>query len=600
MSLRPKRIDFTATFEQFKHELLNLYHHRGHKTFMDPFHLVYDMCTASPRPFDDHLFDAISDFLSQEVVAICENILSHDDIVSSYAFEWERYRTASEYADKICEYLNRLLEKKKNPFKRTLPEGKYRKQRIVSLAYAIWRDKVWFFIKHSHSNRLLFQLLELVRKDRDGQVISQESVRKTIFSLVEMNAHNDQPLDLYIDEFERYYLDQTRSYYAGESNTYISSTDFSSYMKRTSSRLEEEARRMERFCDPTSKEKAIKDCEDQWILVHIKRFNAEFHSMIAQEKLKDMSSAYQLLGRVPNGFKTVLETLEEWIFSVGKGLVQKNLPSVAKDPKIYIEALIELHQKYTSLCQTVLNGDPLFIAAVDKAFRNILNNATENSATQSPEIISRYCDLLLKKGAKPLIAESDLEDKLVKVWSLADVKVNFADKKYELNVSMHQLAVLLAFNDTLSISNKSLAELTKSSEAEMGRVVKSLIDAKIIIADSTNLGDDTQLSLNLNFSSKRTKIKINTSLQVETQQEVDATRKSIDEDRRLFLQAAIVRIMKSRKECGHTKLIQEAINMSKARFLPSVPMIKKCIEQLIEKGYLGRSTGGNDGYQYIA
>ena len=47
--------------------------------------------------------------------------------------------------------------------------------------------------------------------------------------------------------------------------------------------------------------------------------------------------------------------------------------------------------------------------------------------------------------------------------------------------------------------------------------------------------------------------------------------------------------MKSRKELLHNTLIQEVIDMCKKRFAPSVPVIKKCIEQLIDKQYLERS-----------
>ncbi|CAG8783099.1 16497_t:CDS:2, partial [Racocetra fulgida] len=83
-------------------------------------------------------------------------------------------------------------------------------------------------------------------------------------------------------------------------------------------------------------------------------------------------------------------------------------------------------------------------------------------------------------------------------------------------------------------------------------------------------------------------MKISSSLQTETHQENDATRRSVDEDRKLYLQASIVRVMKSRKSLTHTSLVQEVINQAKSRFNPSMPMIKKCIEQLLEKQYIQR------------
>jgi len=96
------------------------------------------------------------------------------------------------------------------------------------------------------------------------------------------------------------------------------------------------------------------------------------------------------------------------------------------------------------------------------------------------------------------------------------------------------------------------------------------------------------------------KIKVASSLQKETKQQTDETYKGIDEDRKLYLQAAIVRIMKTRKTLSHVGLIQEVIEQARARFTPSVPMIKKCVEQLIEKEYLMRVEGEADRYAYLA
>ena len=41
--------------------------------------------------------------------------------------------------------------------------------------------------------------------------------------------------------------------------------------------------------------------------------------------------------------------------------------------------------------------------------------------------------------------------------------------------------------------------------------------------------------------------------------QVEQTHQSVEEDRRLYIQAAIVRTMKSRKQLGHNELIQQVI-----------------------------------------
>ncbi|CAG8786611.1 15718_t:CDS:2, partial [Racocetra persica] len=181
--------------------------------------------------------------------------------------------------------------------------------------------------------------------------------------------------------------------------------------------------------------------------------------------------------------------------------------------------------------------------------------------------------------------------KLTWLWHLskADVKLNYLDKRYEFSVSLHQLGVLLLFNNVDAYSFRDIREHTGLNDLELKRVMKPMIDLSVfLVSTSGTLQDDTEVKLNMGFTNKRNKIKISSSLQTETHQENDATRRSVDEDRKLYLQASIVRVMKSRKSLTHTSLVQEVINQAKSRFNPSMPMIKKCIEQLLEKQYIQR------------
>ena len=50
-------------------------------------------------------------------------------------------------------------------------------------------------------------------------------------------------------------------------------------------------------------------------------------------------------------------------------------------------------------------------------------------------------------------------------------------------------------------------------------------------------------------------------------QEMEQTRSAVDEDRKMYLQAAIVRIMKARKVLRHNALIQEVKGESPEDFL---------------------------------
>lgn len=62
-------------------------------------------------------------------------------------------------------------------------------------------------------------------------------------------------------------------------------------------------------------------------------------------------------------------------------------------------------------------------------------------------------------------------------------------------------------------------------------------------------------------------------------------------------QATIVLIMKAEKKLRHDVLMQEVLNESKARFIASITLIKKCIANLIDKEYLAQKM---DEYTYVA
>ena len=81
--------------------------------------------------------------------------------------------------------------------------------------------------------------------------------------------------------------------------------------------------------------------------------------------------------------------------------------------------------------------------------------------------------------------------------------------------------------------------------------------------------------------------------------QAEKTRKKVDDDRKPLVEAAVVRIMKSRKTLEHNALVAEVTQQLAHRFQATPPFIKKRIESLIERDYLERGSDQKI-YRYLA
>lgn len=183
-------------------------------------------------------------------------------------------------------------------------------------------------------------------------------------------------------------------------------------------------------------------------------------------------------------------------------------------------------------------------------------------------------------------------------FSRGDVRLTYLPKRYELQLTVYQVAVLLLFNSEDSLSFAQIRQQTQLGEHELLRLLKSLVDVKVIT--SPTLTRDSVFELNMGFSSKRMKLKVSGPVQAETPAERQETSQQIVEDRQMYLQALVVRIMKTRKTLHHNQLFEQIYKEVQGRFNPSNAVVKKCIEILIEKSYIERDAKVKDVYLYVA
>ncbi|KAB5551111.1 Cullin [Coniochaeta sp. 2T2.1] len=184
------------------------------------------------------------------------------------------------------------------------------------------------------------------------------------------------------------------------------------------------------------------------------------------------------------------------------------------------------------------------------------------------------------------------------------------DRRYELNVSTYGMIVLILFNDLApdqQLTFEEIQERTNIPTQDLSRALASISIApksRVLLKDpatkQVRAGD--KFGFNAGFVSKTIKIKaptINATSKVEGDDERRETEKKNDDTRKHIIDAAIVRIMKQRKELSHTNLVSEVITQLAGRFRPEVTMVKARIEDLLSREYLERDEGGSS-YRYLA
>ncbi|PPQ84539.1 hypothetical protein CVT25_007609 [Psilocybe cyanescens] len=186
----------------------------------------------------------------------------------------------------------------------------------------------------------------------------------------------------------------------------------------------------------------------------------------------------------------------------------------------------------------------------------------------------------------------------------ATLKARFNPGVKELSVSLYQALVLLLFNETPEIPYTDIKEQTNMDEAELKRTLQSLACGKKKVLKKVPAGrdvDDTDVfHFNAEFRDPHPKVHINSIQAKVSPEESKKTNASIEDDRKHYLDAAIVRVMKARKEMTYEQLKAATIDAVKNHFVPQVETIKRRIDTLVETEYLERSETNRNKYKYVA
>lgn len=192
-----------------------------------------------------------------------------------------------------------------------------------------------------------------------------------------------------------------------------------------------------------------------------------------------------------------------------------------------------------------------------------------------------------------------------------DIRARFKKRTHEINLSSLAFVILMQFNELeegQSLSYEDLKNATAIGDSELKRHLQSIAVAprtRLLRKEpmSKNVSPGDRFYFNDKFESNMTRIKVLTisaASKVENDSERKATMEQVDQSRQYETEAAIVRIMKARKQMDHVNLVNEVIRQLSSRFKPNTTAIKHRIDALLEREYLERDAENRTLYNYLA
>ena len=139
-------------------------------------------------------------------------------------------------------------------------------------------------------------------------------------------------------------------------------------------RLTEEEERVKMYLHPQIMSHLMKTCQNVLIKEHALLLQEEFQNLLDNDRQDDLARMYNLLSRIPDGLDPLRRKFETHVRTAGLSAVDKvsNEGGDALDPKVYVDALLEVHSRYQNLVNVAFKGEAEFVRSLDNVYSHYL------------------------------------------------------------------------------------------------------------------------------------------------------------------------------------------------------------------------------------
>ena len=393
------------------------------------------------------LFKDILEFIKQAQ----ERVLSHQEdqaLLKAYIAEWRKFFSQCSYLPMPFGQLESALQGKMTLSAR---QTKQNEESVVrKLMLDLWNQTIFSNIKE----RLQNSAMKLVHNERNGEAFDSQLVIGVRESYVNLCSNPQDKLLIYRENFERAYIEATEQFYNVKAPEQLNNSEGGgqgvyAYMRYAESKLREEEQRAQKYLEtslctvsvhhpppPTpspiapstsanvvagvssassgSVQNLVDSCVRVLVTAHKETILAECAEYIRNNETEKLQLMFKLMDRVPDeGTAPMLSDLEAHIYASGIADMVESADVITQDSEKYVERLLTLFKRFSSIVAEAFNDDPRFLTSRDKAFKRVVNDTSifrlelpnrssgihskTSPESKCPELLANYCDMLLRK-----------------------------------------------------------------------------------------------------------------------------------------------------------------------------------------------------------
>ncbi|KAF9591384.1 hypothetical protein IFM89_004069 [Coptis chinensis] len=413
--------------------------------YMTLYTTIYNMCTQrSPHDYSEQLHDryktVFEDYIAETVLQSIQE--KHDEyMLKELVQRWNNHKVMVRWLSRFFHYLDRFFITR-----RSLPS-------LKDVGFICFRDLVFEEIKVNAKDIVI----SFINREREGEHINRGLLKNVVDIFVELGLGG---MDWYENDFEVALLDDTSAYYTRKVSKWIHDDACPEYMLKAEECLKREKDRVSHYLHSNSEQKLLERAQHELLTVPTNPLLEKEHSgcfaLLRDDKVEDLSRMFRLFSKIPQGLDPVSRMFREHVTNEGIALVKQSEDAantktaekkdvVGMPEHVLVKKLLELHDKYLEYVNNCFLSHSQFHKALKEAFEVFCNKSVGSSS--SAEVLSTFCDNVLKKGGSEKLSDEGIEETLEKTVKLLSY---VSDKDLFAEFCRKKLARRLLFGTSVS------------------------------------------------------------------------------------------------------------------------------------------------------